>query len=163
MTVTIRAIKDSDIPILWKLEENMWTNDNTPNANQQLSFDAYEKSQKDREILVAVNDDNLLGFISYQNPTAMSSHSRQWELGIGVAKKAQGQGIGKKLIAAVIEKARQQNIGKLSLRVMDSNPRARKFYEALGFVREAHYKNEFWINNHWVDDYHYAYYLEDTL
>lgn len=159
MSIIIRPIEEANIPVLWKLEENMWTNENAPNADQQLNYDAYEKAQKNRGILVAAEAENLLGFISYHTPTTMTSHSHQWEIGIGVANDAKGKGVGRRLIEALIEKAREENILKISLRVLGSNESARGFYEHLGFTQEGHLKNEFLINGKLIDDYHYAYYL----
>jgi RimJ/RimL family protein N-acetyltransferase len=42
---------------------------------------------------------------------------------------------------------------------MATNPGAITFYKKMGFEQEAHYKKEFWINDTWVDDFQFAYYL----
>ena len=45
-----------------------------------------------------------------------------------------GQGIGKALLAAAEEHARQRNCCKLTLEVQDDNARARALYQRFGFV-----------------------------
>lgn len=53
--------------------------------------------------------------------------------GICVDKDMRGQGIGSLLLEAVIEFARQKNYRTIRLDVADTNPRARKLYERMGF------------------------------
>ncbi|MGC3728230.1 GNAT family N-acetyltransferase, partial [Enterococcus faecalis] len=51
-------------------------------------------------------------------------------------------------------------IHKLSLRVLATYQEAFRFYEKHGFVLEALFKEEFYINGHYCDDYQYAYFIE---
>ena len=44
---------------------------------------------------------------------------------------------------------------------MATNQEAIRFYEKHGFVQEAHFKEEFYINGHYCDDYQYAYFIEN--
>lgn len=64
-------------------------------------------------------------------------------------------------MAELIQRGSKMGIGKLSLEVSATNPGARNFYQKIGFVDEGISKREFWINDHWVDEYRMAYYLED--
>lgn len=54
---------------------------------------------------------------------------------LSVSPLHQGQGIGKKLLAAAIAQARTQGHKKIGLLVDLKNPGARKLYSALGFER----------------------------
>ncbi|MDH6365763.1 ribosomal protein S18 acetylase RimI-like enzyme [Enterococcus sp. PF1-24] len=160
MTVEIKDLTVADLPQLWQIEQAIWTNDNAPNLNEQLTFADYQENTLKQTILVAKEGDQVLGFINYHHPSKMAAHSKQWILGIGVAAEAQGKGIGAKLITALIEKAKQEGIKKISLRVMETNPRAKAFYLRRGFQEEGFLKNEFWLDNHFVGDYYLAYYLD---
>lgn len=53
--------------------------------------------------------------------------------GIFVDAAVRGRGVGTVLLNAVAETARQHGLSKVRLDVIDSNPRARKLYETLGF------------------------------
>lgn len=58
-------------------------------------------------------------------------------LGIGLLESYRGKGIGKKLLSACIEKAKQSGIVKIELEVFASNENAIKLYESFGFVFEG--------------------------
>ncbi len=58
------------------------------------------------------------------------------EIAIGVAAHARGEGVGRAMMEALIERARRSGVGALSLSVETDN-RARRLYEALGFERVA--------------------------
>ncbi len=53
---------------------------------------------------------------------------------IAVSEDARGQGIGSHLFAKLEEKAVQNGATKISLQVINTNPRAEKLYKRLGFV-----------------------------
>ena len=56
------------------------------------------------------------------------------EVAIAVAHEHRGRGVGRRLMAALVELARSSGHEALSLSVEDGNERARHLYEALGFV-----------------------------
>lgn len=68
-------------------------------------------------------EDHSYGFVDESIP----------ELGIGVHHPYRGRGIGKALLVRLLEHARQQGIGAVSLSVERDNP-ALRLYDALGFV-----------------------------
>ncbi len=53
---------------------------------------------------------------------------------IAVSEDARGQGIGSHLLARVEERAIQNGATKISLQVINTNPRAEALYKRLGFV-----------------------------
>lgn len=54
------------------------------------------------------------------------------------------------MLSYVKDMAQISGIHKLSLRVMATNQEAIRFYEKHGFVQEAHFKEEFYINGGYV-------------
>jgi GNAT superfamily N-acetyltransferase len=68
-------------------------------------------------------EDHSYGFVDESIP----------ELGIGVHHRYRGRGIGKELLARLLEHACQQGVGVVSLSVERDNP-ALCLYSALGFV-----------------------------
>ena len=118
------------------------------------------RKMKDETIFVAISGQQLAGFIEVHPPTSLAAHQKQWLLSIGVSPDFQGQGIGGSLLSYVKDMAQISGIHKLSLRVMATNQEAIRFYEKHGFVQEAHFKEEFYINGHYCDDYQYAYFIE---
>lgn len=57
------------------------------------------------------------------------------EIGMGVVAAFRGQGVGTRLLAALIHEARDRNCRALSLSVEDANRAARALYERAGFKR----------------------------
>jgi ribosomal protein S18 acetylase RimI-like enzyme len=54
-----------------------------------------------------------------------------------VVPACRGKGVGRRLLEAIEDKARELGCCKLTLEVMDNNQRALRTYEAAGFVRYA--------------------------
>ena len=63
-----------------------------------------------------------------------------------VAQAWRGRGVGSALVAAAIEKSREQGLHKLSLEVFPHNEAAIALYRKFGFVEEGrrvrHYRRE---------------------
>ncbi|MGM0333066.1 GNAT family N-acetyltransferase [Enterococcus sp. AZ050] len=159
-SLTIRLVAEVDWPALHALDQIIWTKKNTPAEIQPLSLAAYQEKMKDETIFVAISEQQLAGFIEVHPPTSLAAHQKQWLLSIGVSPDFQGQGIGGTLLSYVKDMAQISGIHKLSLRVMATNQEAIRFYEKHDFVQEAHFKEEFYINGHYCDDYQYAYFIE---
>lgn len=56
---------------------------------------------------------------------------------MGVQRAYRGQGIGKRLALAAIEKAREKYLERVELQVFASNEAALRLFEGLGFVVEG--------------------------
>lgn len=86
----------------------------------------------------AVTGDELVG-TAFARLFTDESHGHGYvddqtpELGIGVAKRSRGKGIGRRLMVALAETAQAKGIIRLSLSVNNPNP-ARGLYESLGYV-----------------------------
>jgi RimJ/RimL family protein N-acetyltransferase len=86
--------------------------------------------------LVAEVNHTVVGFIrAVGNNLKRTSH--RVEFGIGVSKEFWGYGIGKNLLIELIQWADQTGIRKISLHVLETNQRAIKLYESLGFKVEG--------------------------
>ncbi|AQY52265.1 acetyltransferase (GNAT) family protein [Listeria weihenstephanensis FSL R9-0317] len=161
MPIQITTQTESDIPELWEIEKSVMLKGTTPHVVKENEYEQFKKDIMTQNMLVAKNEDGtVLGSLIYHYPGSAPSRQRQWLFGISVAKQAQGQGIGKMLIHRLFELGEQNNIGKIAMRVMGANTNAIEFYKHLGFVQEAHFKREFWVDNEWMDDYQFAYYLD---
>jgi len=58
---------------------------------------------------------------------------RAWVGGMGVASEARRSGVGEQLMRALLESAREADVGRVQLEVLEPNARARALYEKLGF------------------------------
>ncbi len=58
-------------------------------------------------------------------------------LGMGLLPEYRGRGIGRQLLTATIDSARRRGLERIELSVFNSNARARRLYESVGFVAEG--------------------------
>jgi RimJ/RimL family protein N-acetyltransferase len=97
----------------------------------------------DAAVLVADDDGRIVGRLSIardQHPA--SKHVA--DLGLMVAASHRRRGIGRALLEAAVEWAREAGVSKLELHVFPHNEPAIRLYEEFGFEREgyrrAHYR-----------------------
>ncbi len=158
--LTIRVMEEHDLPGLLEIENTIWTNQNSPVLHHYESVDAYKEKINGRIIFVAVDADQVHGFIDIHHPTPLAAHKKQWMFGIGVHPNSQSLGVGRQLLDYVKEAAVKAGIHKISLRVMGPNTKAIQFYRRNGFIQEALFKDEFLINGLFCDDYQFAYFVD---
>lgn len=149
--ILIREMLPIDYEALVELENLIWNDSNAPVSIHYSSVEEFAKHH-DRPQLIALIDGVARGYISYHPPIPLPSNKHVLEFSIGVHPSAQGQGIGRLLIEALTDYAKKNNITKLSLRVMGSNPGAIRFYQSCGFKEQGRLVNEFLINGRYVDD-----------
>lgn len=91
---------------------------------------------RDAAVLVAEDDGVIVGRLSVsRDPHPASSHVA--DLGLMVARSHRRQGIGRALMQAAEEWARETGISKLELHVFTHNRPAIALYESLGYAREG--------------------------
>lgn len=87
-------------------------------------------------VLVAETPDGIVGRLSLaRDPHPASEHVA--DLGLMVAREHRRRGIGRALMAAAEEWAREVGVRKLELHVFSYNEAALALYEGLGYEREG--------------------------
>jgi RimJ/RimL family protein N-acetyltransferase len=94
---------------------------------QQIVQEHLAPAQK-RFDLVYAHGSEIVGWAFLTN-----LHSDQPDLGIAMAERTQGQGLGKPLLARLLGWAREKGIPKVILIVVQDNQRAINLYESHGF------------------------------
>lgn len=145
----IRLATPADIPSIMHLERSCasaahWT--------EQQYRQAFEREDAKRLVLVedapfpsGADEDapgssfDILGFLVARHITS------EWEVeNLVVAPTARRQGLGKRLMHALLAMARETNSHSVFLEVRESNAAARTLYEKTGFAqtgrRKAYYK-----------------------
>ena len=85
---------------------------------------------------VAVNDGRVVGWCDIcRMDRPVYRHAGV--LGMGILKEFRGRGLGRRLILAALERAREVGIERVELTVYVSNKRAIRLYTSVGFVREG--------------------------
>jgi ribosomal-protein-alanine acetyltransferase len=135
--VNIRIATLADVPGLLALERECATAAHWTEHQYQKIFESSENVRSERLALVAeerrtenseASDRILIGFL-----VAQRVHS-EWELeNIVVSPALRRKNIGTRLLAELINRARQTNTATVFLEVRESNQAARAFYANLGF------------------------------
>ena len=125
-SVQIRPMKISDydaVFTLWTQSSGMTLRD----ADSRAAIDAY--LQRNPQISqVALLQGTLVGAV-----LAGTDGRRGYVQHLAITPPHQGQGIGKRLLAACIEALAQQGIAKTHLFIHADNDNARQFYRHLGW------------------------------
>ena len=112
------------------------------------------KLANDREtILIAEYNDDIVGWLAFQSPERKRlAHTGSF--GIMVRKDYRGQGIGKRLIEALLIWAvANPQIEKVCLGVFSTNVGAINLYRKMGFIEEGRKINEIKVSdNQYIDD-----------
>lgn len=103
--------------------------------------------------LVAELAGEPVGYVALHPAGTLASHAHVRIIdGLAVLPAAQGRGVGRALVKAAVERARADGAAKVTLRVLSTNPVARRLYERCGFVVEGVLVGEFVIDGSHVDD-----------
>ncbi|WP_085521795.1 GNAT family N-acetyltransferase [Tuberibacillus sp. Marseille-P3662] len=152
MTIAIRPFKQQDIEQLIVIENSIWNHRNTPIPIHFNNKEEFLSSRTGR-ILIAEEqpEANICGYVEMQYGD-IASRAHIAELAIGIHSDFRGSGLGASLLSYAEKRLTADHIKKISLRVMASNPRALRFYEKYGYQQEGCLKNEFYINDQYIDD-----------
>lgn len=90
--------------------------------------------------LVAMHDGKIIGWCDI---TALDRpiFAHIGSLGIGVLEPYRGQGVGKALIEAALQKAKEKGLTRIVLTVRETNTTAIALYKKMGFEKEGIHKN----------------------
>lgn len=142
-----------DAAALMDIDKLTWDRHNTP--AEVLSWNSrehYLKNCPPGSQIVACLGEQICGYIGFKSPTSLPSNRHVLDLNIAIHPAYQRQGVGRLLMNALLEWAAMQNVSKLSLRVLSSNPGAIAFYESCGFTEQGRLIEEFLIQGQYVDD-----------
>lgn len=155
----IRKIEPRDFAIVAQLENENWLQSSTPVIIDSTAEKIIDKLSKGVRYYLAVENGEILAVLDFQEKYPFPSGAQTLLFGLMVKKEERHKGIGQALIHFLIELAQKENYKKISMAALGSNPQALHFYEKLGFILEGKQSKEFFINEQWVDNYWYAYFL----
>jgi len=87
-------------------------------------------------MFVAADGDAVVGFATAEEKRHWAGATDTYIGELVVAERAEGNGIGRELVAAAIEWGRDRGHERVTLQTGTANLGARAFYEALGFEEE---------------------------
>ncbi|QIS75779.1 GNAT family N-acetyltransferase [Streptomyces sp. DSM 40868] len=113
----------------------------------------FDDRHRPEDFLVAEDGGRLLGYVRLAHPTPLASNAHVLQIqGFAVAGEARGRGVGRALIRAAVDRARERGARRLTLRVLGHNTPARSLYASEGFAVEGVLPGEFFLDGRYVDD-----------
>jgi ribosomal-protein-alanine acetyltransferase len=133
-SVLIRSATPADIPAIISLEQR---SAKAAHWNRER-YESLCSASSQRTILVVEEESNgnLQGFLVARDI------GREWELeNIVVSDESQRRGLGTRLLAGLLDRAKHLGCDAIFLEVRESNQAARAFYEKLSFEQNGRRKS----------------------
>jgi ribosomal protein S18 acetylase RimI-like enzyme len=153
--VTVRPARPEDGPALVEIDRATWSRQvspapGPPDADAELWSD---RTLPENVLVAEVEGGRVVGYGKIEHPTELPTTEHVWHVtGLAVEPSAQGGGIGSALMDALVDEARRRGGLRMTLRVLATNPGARRLYERLGFEVEGVLRGEFRAGDDYVDD-----------
>ena len=153
--LSVRDATRADLPRITAIynhaiEQTVATFDLTPLDEPQrerwfAQFDAHHP------LLVAESESHVLGFAYFLPYRARSGYARTKEMTVYVDFDARRQGIARALYAALIDRARSNDVHVLMAVLGGENAASVALHRSLGFVEVGHYREVGYKFGEWVD------------
>ena len=102
-------------------------------------------------VIVAEDNDNIAGWGSLNQFNPREAYRHVVDFSIYVDRAYRGRGVGKVMLARLIELAREHRFHKMVLSAFPSNSGGLALYERMGFRTVGIYKEQGMLDGRWVD------------
>jgi ribosomal protein S18 acetylase RimI-like enzyme len=153
MALTIRPSRADDDRALADLDYRCWSveHDVLPRRDPDEPF--FYPSDFLDDVLVAEVGGVPVGWVRLRPPSPLQSNAHVQQIqGLVVDPCVRRQGVGRALVDAARELARQRGARRITLRVLGTNAVAQRLYKAAGFTVEGVLPGEFHVGGRDVDD-----------
>ena len=145
MTVIVRDCRDDDIPATLAIYNELIASTTVAWTDRPMTVGArrawmLEQERRGFPVLVAEDADDLVGVASYgdfRDTTHWEGYRFTVEHSIHVLADRRGEGIGRALMAALVDRARTMGLHVMVGAVDGDNAGSVRFHERLGFVEVA--------------------------
>ena len=102
-------------------------------------------------VLVSEHDGEIVAWASLNSFNARPAYAHVADLSIYVERAWRGRGVGRQLLAAVIDAARGLAYHKIVLAAFPTNAAGMALYQAVGFRTVGVYREQGMLDGRWVD------------
>lgn len=154
--ITIRIATEQDLPAILDIYNEVILNttavyDYLPHT-LEMRKEWYAAKQKDNyPVFVAEEGSRLVGFSSFGPFRAWAAYKYTVENSIYIASSERGKGIGRLLLAPLIDAARERGLHAIVAGIDASNEASIKLHKAFGFEQVGHFKEVGYKFDKWLD------------
>lgn len=149
--IVVRAAAQADDQVLGLLDQQTWAPAVSPVPAPPAGTPFFNDRTRSADVLVADVDGETAGYVALRLPSRMPSHAHVLELSLAVSPLHQRRGVGEQLLLAAVQQAGRRQARKLTLRVLAPNTVARRLYQRCGFTVEGVLRQEFHLQDRYVD------------
>jgi len=131
--VLIRTFEQPDYPFVQSIYQQGIDTGNATFQQTSKSWDEWDNSMLSHSRIVSVENNNILGWAALSAISNRDVYSGVAEVSVYVAASAQGQGIGKSLLAKLILESEKNNIWMLQAAIFPENISSLKLHKNNGF------------------------------
>ena len=106
-------------------------------------------------VFIAEHEDEILGYLLLK-ADSLSRTSHRAQIAVGVHSKSRGKGVGTALFDHMIQWAKQAQLHRLELTVIEHNEQAVHLYKKMGFEVEGVKRNSLLIDGQYVNELYMA-------
>jgi ribosomal protein S18 acetylase RimI-like enzyme len=133
MELLLRKATQNDADLTFEIEQNSFKE--YSDAVYATKIKSHRKEFDSENIQIVEFEKQIIGYLEIEE----KSHSFEI-LNIMIQKDFQNQGFGRQLLDKVIEDGQRKSKG-IELQVLKNNPKAKRFYENLGF--QVYFETQF--------------------
>lgn len=152
----IRQAVDSDLDAILAIHNEsiahstaIWTDHAVPRSDREAWLAA--RTAAGDPVLVAVENDELAGYATYAQWREKYGYRHTVEDSVYIAGPFQGRGIGRALLAELIERARTAGHHVMLADIESGNAASIALHESLGFVEAGHLREIGTKFGSWLD------------
>ncbi|QDH17880.1 GNAT family N-acetyltransferase [Swingsia samuiensis] len=157
MDIIIRKAKSSDLPALLKITNYAIEHTDALWINTPFTLDQRQRWMEDRRahgfpVFVAVNENNeLLGYASYGPFRAFEGYSQTIENSVYVGHQHQGKGVGRRLLAELIDHAKEAGFHVMIAGITAGNDASVALHKSFGFEQKGLLSQVGFKKGRWLD------------
>jgi len=154
--IRIRKAIESDLPQLLTIYNEIILNttavyDYEPHSMEMRRQWFHAKKEQGFPVFVAEDGERILGFSSIGPFRAWAAYKYSVENSVYVAANYRGQGVGKLLLAPLIDAAGKLKLHTIIAGIDATNETSLRLHKSFGFEEVAYFKQVGWKFERWLD------------
>lgn len=170
MKIRVLTVEDTEIYLNLRLEALKQDPESFSASYEDImsqpdpkTYKAQHLSNKDNIVLGVFMKNELMGVATLETKSLVKQEHTCKVAAVFVSNRARGLGLGKALILACIELAKNMRLEQMTLSVVVGNHGARRLYDSLGFKTFGVLKNSLKFNNQYWDQEHMVLYFNQEM